>query len=106
MNERIEQADVGSYGITVFHDIGITFFSITESSEPDRTRMLMWKQRVGFEAQIVIRDPNSDLEFTKPLDASDFPVSELMRLLRGHPSVLPSNIAGQLAAILQQAPHP
>ena len=104
MNEKVEQAGVGSYGITVFHDNGITFFSIMESSEPNRTRMLMWKQDVGFEASIVVRDPNSDLEFTRPLDASEFPASELLRLLRDHPEILPSKIAAELAGILQQGP--
>lgn len=102
MNEKVEQARLGTYGITVFHDDGITFFSITEDSEPNRTRMLMWKRAVGFEARVVIRDSNSDLEFTKPFDVSEFPDRELLRLLRDRPGTLSPQIAAQLTAILEK----
>lgn len=100
MNDKVEQTRLGPYAIDVFYDDAVTYFSIVERSQPGRSRMLMWKRNVGFRTNVVVSDPLSDLEVAKPLEPSEFPDEELLRLLREHPDALSRNLVAQLIAIL------
>jgi hypothetical protein len=103
MSEQIDQFILGKFTVNVVHEgEKVTYFSATEKPDTTRTRLLTWKQGVGFKTRLVTEDPQSDLETVVPIEASEFPDVELLRLLREPPAELSTELAGQIIAALRK----
>jgi len=118
MDKKIGQVRLENYVIDVVHEEDrVTFFSVSDDPEPNKSRLLTWKRGAGFGARVVIRDSISDHEIVKPLSPEEFPLENVLRLIREHPEIwqgnvftrligmepepLPCDLAAQLIAILE-----
>lgn len=101
MSQQVRQLRLGNYAMIVFHERAeITYFSAWEQSGAGKTPILMWKRDAGFRTRLVMDDPASDLEIGKPLNHADFPINELLSLLREKPEGLSRELLAQLIDLI------
>lgn len=103
--ETTQRLNLVGFTLDVFFDGEITFFSASKEVDEMRTLLLVWKKDEGFYTRLVLKDPNSDAETTKPLNLEDFPTHALIEAITAGGESVPRNLAGQLVEILSKPSH-
>lgn len=102
--QAYQRLNLGGFTVDVFFDGEITFFSATKEVDAMRTLLLAWKKEGGFFVRLVLKDPSSDAETTKPLEIDDFPTRALIEAIAADGEKIPRDLAKQLVEILRKSP--
>lgn len=70
--ETSQRLSLVGFTLEVFFDRKITFFCATKQIDEMRPLLLVWKKDEGFQNRLILKDPNSDAETTKPLPQQAF----------------------------------
>lgn len=100
----MKQYNLGQFVLTADLEEKVTFFAISERVRSGRSRLLMWRNDVGFVARQVWENADSDLQTNKAIDLIEFPWAELCAELQNCRVEMPSALRNEVLQILIDGP--
>jgi hypothetical protein len=101
---KMKQFNLGRFVLTADHEEQVSFFAISERVSAGRSRLLMWRNDVGFVARQVWEDADSDLQTNKAIDLIEFPWTELRVDLQNYQEEIPPALRREVLRILNNHP--